>query len=240
MNRKIVFCILSIICVAVLSMASCSLGKTVTQTVASTTVTQWTSAVTQTATVVNSVTTTLPGAVTTITSPPVTTTVVETTTITAPPVTTTTTSIVTSPPVTTTVTVTPTTTTQVLTAAEAIEVSIQKLTGEPLLEITSGTTQTYFLILSYNNTANKQYTNVKFLISFYVFGLSFSDPSADMDLTSIGGTPLWWWVGTVGSVYNFQSVNGITIPANDSGEIILSYSITYTGTGTIYPQVVVL
>jgi hypothetical protein len=243
--------ILAILCAVLLIASGCSLGaaKTVTQTVGTTTKTEYlttavitstimaTSVVTQPA-VTNTVTS--PPLTSTVTSPPVTSTVIQpmVTTVTSPPVT----STVISPPVTSTVTTPPVTTTVTYippvtkTAAEAIAVSIAPLTGGALVEYTTTTPQTFFLTLAYDNTVDKQYTNVKFRITFYATGVV---PAA-LSVATIGSVPIWAFISTVGSVHTFQSLNGITIAPNANGDLILQLAITPGGAGSLYPQVSII
>jgi hypothetical protein len=246
--------ILAILCAVLLIASGCSLGaaKTVTQTVGTTTKTEYlttavitstimaTSVITQPA-VTNTVTS--PPLTSTVTSPPVTSTVIQpmVTTVTSPPVTNT----VTSPPVTTTVTTSPVTTTVTYippvtkTAAEAIAVSITPIGGgvgiEPLNP--SVLVNKYYLILSYDNTVDKQYTNVSFKLLFITTsGLTLTTPYIQV-VTATGAMPLWIPSGAIANPYTFQSYSGITIAPNAKGSMILEITIISTGTGFLYPQV---
>ena len=239
MNRKVIYCVLAMLCIAALSITSCTAAKTVTQTVANTTVTQWTASLTETRTVTGQpITLTLPGNVTTIIPPTV--TVLDPTTITAPAITTTVinTSVVTLPPVTTTVTttITPTTTAPVLTAAEAVEIAISQLGGSPVIVVPGGTSFECILALTYDNTVNRQFTNVKFAISFMIQGVTITSPLSDIALASYGGTPLWYPANAT-LPYLFQTYDGVTIAANASGYILLTFSIQYTDVGVAGGQI---
>jgi hypothetical protein len=250
--------ILAILCAVLLIASGCSLGaaKTVTQTIASTTVTQWTAATTVTQPGATSVitqpaqTTTIisPPLTSTVTAPPVTTTVMPppvTNTVTSPPLTSTVTlppvtSTVTTPPVTTTVTFTPTVT---LTAAEAIELSITPLSGDfvTIPDSLVPATDTQFMVLSYHNTENKSYS-VRFKITLYVSGLTFTTAGDGVTITSAATTPLWARITNTPTLMVYQTVTNTTIAANAEGDIILQVVTKYTtgAGGYMFPQVIII
>lgn len=134
----------------------------------------------------------------------------------------------------------PPTTTQppsTLTAAEAIDVTITQFGGNTTLAVPAGAgTTEYILALHYKNNANKQYTNVKYAVSFLVQNKVVA--STDIILNSYGGTPIWYLANTT-SPFLFQTYTGVTIAANGEGTLLLTLQVAYTGTnaGTIIPLV---
>ena len=133
-----------------------------------------------------------------------------------------------TPPTTTTPPTTPP-----ITAADAVLVSVSSLPTE-MAYPTADTDTTYFLTIAYTNTANKQFTNVKFKLTLYGTVTSFTSVTS----TSVSPTtPLWVGVGGSTSYYYLQTLTGITIPANGSGELIISLKIKCAGTGILFPLV---
>ena len=252
MNRKIAFCVLAMLCIAALSITSCT-AKTVTQTVASTTITQWTASLTETRTVTGQpITLTLPGNVTTIIPPTV--TVLDPTTITAPPITTTVinTSVVTLPPVTTTVTNTttttiqPTTTVPVLTAADAIDMSVIWLgTMSGTQAVTTlhpnpntAAEKTYYIALSYKNNSGQQFNSVKFSFALLLNGITFEVATPTNTELSVYTVPVnalsvWLRSATAANVWSFQPFQGRAIGAHDEATILLEVTIDSNTAGNV-------
>jgi hypothetical protein len=250
MKSKLIIAIMCI--VALLASSGCIAAKTVTQTVAATTVTQWTASTTVTQTVPSVSLVTIPAVTnivtqapvtTTVTAPPLTSTVIQpmVTTVTSPPITNTVTSppvtsTVTTPPVTTTVTYTPTVT---LTAKEAIEVTIQPLGGINPILVTGASPQSYYLTLSYNNTQDKAYSNVKFKLTVYNSGFTTVVSQTITPIAPV--TPLWVSIPSITpTIFYYQTLSGITVNANSSGELILQITVTYIGTGSVFPIVEII
>jgi hypothetical protein len=105
------------------------------------------------------------------------------------------------------------------------------------------TTQNYYLTLAYTNTVNKQYTNVKFKVVLYTNSVIYAASNGVALTTLVSPTPIWALSYQVpNSSYHYQTVTGITVGANASGELTLMVAIKYTSVagGTIFAQVVVL
>jgi hypothetical protein len=245
MKKTIIYITAIMLCVALAVVSGCAPAKTQTVTVGATTVTQWTSAVTQTLTNNVTSTVTLPGTptTTTITEPPVTSTVTSppvTSTVISPPVTTT----VVTPPVTTTVTVTAT---PPATAAESISVSLLPLGGGFVLDIDGNSTidQTFFVILKYKNNANTAFQNVKFNILFYSDLIDSEIAPSGFKVAAVGGTaPYFGYAGATTAGYSFVSTPGITVNANAESEIMLLVTIKLAAVTTksayAYPTVAII
>ena len=243
MNHKVIYCVLAMLCIAALSLASCTAAKTVTQTVASTTITQWTASLTETRTVTGQpVTLTLPGNVTTIIPPTVTTTVLNPTTITAPPETTTVinTSVVTLPPVTTTVTTTiqPTTTAPVLTAADAVDVSVIWLGSMSAAQSVTTAEKVYYIALSYKNNSAQQFNNVKFSFALLLSGITFdaaAPTNAELSVYSVPVNALSVWLrsATAANVWTFQPFQGFNIAGRAESTVLLEVTLDSNTDGSV-------
>jgi len=223
--RKFKYIAFAILCiVAVLATGCTATTKTITQTVAQGTVTQWTSAVTNTITLPGStitqpaVTLTLPAVTNTIVQPVVTTTITET----EPPVTLT----FTSPPVTTTVyTTAPVTITPPVAGNVALTIPIvycssgmAGVSGNTAA-ITAQQTAIVYDFKYVNNTAYN-FNAVTFRIS-----LATNLPaSAVVGLTTNNGL-ITWYPQVVGANYTFIGLPTFNIPANGTGEFILTLSV---------------
>ena len=235
-----------LIVIAILLMAAGAIGcggtGTVTVTEAETTLTQFLTTVTVTeagepiivtlpaSTVTLPAITTIHETTTTVTQP-----VTVTDTVTQPPVTTTTT--VTSPPVTTIVTITPTTPP---TAAQVINVTIGQFFGSGAITLPeSSDVQEFILALNYDNTANVDFSGVKFAVTFLTQGVTVAAPATDILLASYGGNPIWF-LSNAASPYIFQTYTGVNIAAGAEGVIYLTFQIKYTGSGFAAPQVYII
>jgi hypothetical protein len=235
--------ILAILCAVLLIASGCSLGaaKTVTQTVGTTTKTEYlttavitstimaTSVVTQPA-VTNTVTS--PPLTSTVTSPPVTSTVIQpmVTTVTSPPVTNTVTSppvTVTTPPVTTTVTYTPTVPPTTIPPSLAITASISYIGGgfATIDGANITTEQPITLILQWKNNTDVNYNSVQFKLTMLTESAWTQAPNYP-SLSVIGATtPTWFFISPTAGSFNFINIPNISIAANETGIMYLTLKI---------------
>jgi hypothetical protein len=89
---------------------------------------------------------------------------------------------------------------------------------------------TYYLTVKYDNTSDKAFTNVKLKLTLYGGVTNFTS----IIVTPIApDSPQWAFAGGAGNVVYIQTVTGINVAANASGELVFQLKVACVVPGTL-------
>lgn len=133
---------------------------------------------------------------------------------------------------------TPPTTTPAVTAAQAIQMSVVFLGSLTNSQDVTTTDKTYYVALNYKNTANQQFTGVKYQFALLMMGITFDGASPTANelkcyTVPISALTIWTRVNVAADVWTFTNFQGLTAGAKEEGTLLLEITIDSNTAGSV-------
>lgn len=139
-----------------------------------------------------------------------------------------------TPPTTTA----PPTTTPALSAKDAVEIQVVWLGSMAATQDVTTTEKTYYIALNYKNTANQQFTGVKYQFALLLSGITFdaaAPTTNEMKIYTVPVTPLSQWTraSVAANVWTFTNFTAFTVGAQAEGSLLLEVTIDSNTAGSV-------